>query len=146
MNPELRLEIVQHGSPLWRRVVDLRLQILRTPLGLTFTSEELLAETQDIQIASLQENTLYGCLLLSPQGESRIKMRQVAVDTPFQGQGIGKAMVHFSEEIARERGYSEMVLNAREPVVPFYEALGYKVISERFIEVTLPHFTMHKSL
>lgn len=143
---ETRIEIVPHGTPLWREVVSLRLRILRTPLGLTFTPEELASECDEIQIAALQADTLVGCLLLTPKSPLQIKMRQVAVDTPLQGQGIGKELVLFAEKTARERGFQEIVLNARENVVPFYERLGYTIISDRFIEVTIPHLTMQKTL
>jgi N-acetylglutamate synthase-like GNAT family acetyltransferase len=130
----------------WEEVVALRLRILRTPLGLTFTSEELEAERDEIQIAARQGESVVGCLLLMPKSPTQIKMRQVAVDTPLQGQGIGKDLVLFAEKTARERGFQEIVLNARENVVPFYERLGYTIVSDRFIEVTIPHFTMQKTL
>jgi ribosomal protein S18 acetylase RimI-like enzyme len=73
-------------------------------------------------------------------------MRQVAVASEAQRQGVGRAMVEFSETFARRLGFTRMVLHARENAIPFYERLGYCRIGERFEEVTIPHWEMVKEL
>jgi predicted GNAT family N-acyltransferase len=75
-----------------------------------------------------------------------VKMRQVAVDPHTQGTGVGRILVEASEAKARELGYAEIELNARETAVPFYLKLGYEVVGETFGEVGLPHKKMRKSL
>jgi predicted GNAT family N-acyltransferase len=115
-------------------------------LGLEFSKEELEAEVADLHIVLEEAGHVVACLVLSPKSETQIKMRQVAVEETLRGQGIGAEMVRFSEKVAREHGFTEMVLNARENVVPFYKKLGYVVEGERFMEVTIPHFSMRKRL
>lgn len=44
------------------------------------------------------------------------------------------------------RGYYRFTLNARASAVEFYKKLGYAVTGEAFIEVTLPHFKMEKTM
>jgi hypothetical protein len=73
-------------------------------------------------------------------------MRQVAVVPELQGQGIGRAMVEYSEALARTVGFTRMILHARETAVAFYEKLGYAKVGERFVEVTIPHWAMAKRL
>ena len=73
-------------------------------------------------------------------------MKQVAVLPDLQGQGVGKALVQYSEALARRLGFTRMVLHARETAVPFYEKLGYSRFGERFQEVTIPHWAMDKGL
>ena len=46
------LKIIDHGSKEYQQMVDMRLQILRKPLGLIFTDEELAKETEDILIGA----------------------------------------------------------------------------------------------
>ncbi len=48
--------------------------------------------------------------------------------------------------VARREGFRRIIAHAREPAVPFYLRLGYAVEGERFIEVTIPHFTVSKDL
>ncbi len=146
LDEQLRFEAISPDAEEYPQMIDLRLRILRHPLGLGFTPEDLAAEREDFHIVGYLGRRLVACLLLCPQSGERLKMRQVAVEEDLQGRGMGSAMVIFSEAFAIEKGFSEMVLNARELVVPFYERLGYEVMSERFIEVTIPHFTMQKRL
>jgi predicted GNAT family N-acyltransferase len=55
-------------------------------------------------------------------------------------------MVERSEAIAREHGFTDMILHARESAVPFYERLGYERVGERFEEVSIPHWRMRKGM
>ncbi len=141
--------LIQHGTPTYWDAVQLRLEVLRWPLGLEFTDEELDAEREDLLVGVQDGEKLVGTLVLtsqpSPLGPA-LKMRQVAVATERQGSGLGTAMVEFSEQIARDRGYAYMVLHARETAVPFYIRLGYDVIGEAFEEVGIPHLAMAKQL
>jgi len=136
---------VEHGSAQYWETVDLRRRILRTPLGLIFTDEELAAESREHHLAAYDDLGLAGCLVLVPYGEEA-KMRQVAVEPDRQGQGIGRVMVEEFERFARSAGYRRIVLNARDTAVPFYERLGYGIEGEMFEEVTIPHFRMVKNL
>jgi predicted GNAT family N-acyltransferase len=34
----------------------------------------------------------------------------------------------------------------RKHTVDFFEKLGYQTVGEEFIEITIPHFEMHKEL
>ena len=137
---------VDHQSPAYRECVALRLAVLRTPLGLSFTEEELARESSDVHLACHEGGKLIGCLVIVPLGEGVIKMRQVAVSPELQGQGIGRLLVEAAEGIARSRGFIRMTLHARTTAVPFYERLGYEKVGEEFEEVTVPHWEMLKSL
>ncbi len=137
---------VPHQSPLYRDCVTLRLAVLRTPLGLSFTEEELARESSSFHLACLEKGRLVGCLVLVPLADGVIKMRQVAVSPEVQGGGIGRMLVEFSEELSRSRGFTEMTLHARTTAVPFYERLGYETVGEEFEEVTVPHWAMRKAL
>ncbi len=103
-------------------------------------------ECSDLHIAMLVTGALAGCLVLHPLTGGVIKMRQVAVDSIFQGQGIGQAMVEYAEIVAIERGFTRMELSARETSVGFYLKLGYETLGEPYEEVTLPHRKMAKPL
>ena len=73
-------------------------------------------------------------------------MRQVAVEPDLQGQGIGAEMVRLSEQVGSEKGFTEMILHARDTAVAFYLRLGYEIVGEPFEEVTIPHREMRKPL
>jgi predicted GNAT family N-acyltransferase len=137
---------IQHGTSEYQNEIDLRDRILRKPLGLRFAQEDLLKESQDFHLGAFREDQLVGCLVLTPDNEGKIKMRQVAVDDSAQGLGVGRMLVEASEIKARSLGFSEMLLHARNTAVPFYLKLGYEVFGDPFVEVTVPHRKMRKRL
>jgi len=137
---------VEHGSLEYLATVDLRDSILRKPLGLQFSAEELGAEKDSHHLACYRGDRLVGCLVLQPLRGREVRMKQVAVVPDLQGQGIGKALVEYSEAMANRLGFRRMILHARETAVPFYERLGYARFGDRFEEVTIPHWAMEKSL
>ena len=146
MSPELCIRQIEYGSAEWEAEVQLRLTVLRQPLGLTFPLEELALETDTLHIGAFAADTLIGCLLLTPQTQTICKMRQVAVAAKYRGRGIGRALVQHAEVAAKQNGYTEIVLHARETAVAFYLALKYLPEGEPFTEVTLPHLAMRRKL
>jgi len=137
---------VKHGSPEHAATVELRDLVLRKPLGISFPPEELEAEKTFHHIACYRGEKLAGCLVLRPGINGEVQMKQVAVVPDLQRQGIGQAMVEYSEKFARDLGYRRMTLHARETAMVFYEKYGYAKIGDRFIQVTLPHWEMVKDL
>ncbi len=138
---------VEFATPEYDETVALRYKILRLPLGLEFTEEQLAAEYADFHLAAYSEAwILRGCLVLTSKNDKVLKMRQVAVDINSQGRGIGKLLVQASEIFARTHGFETMELNARDTAIAFYEKLNYQKVGEEFVEVNIPHFKMVKSL
>lgn len=141
------IKIVPHLSPGYWDTVALRDQVLREPLHLVFTEEELLAEGDQIHLAAYsKEDELLACLVLVPLSATEVKMRQVAVHPKFQGRGVGHFIVEKSEILARRKGFEKMVLHAREVASKFYLKEGYQMDGKPFEEVGLPHFRMVKNL
>ena len=127
-------------------MVDLRNDILRKPLGLTFNKEDLDREKEDILIGAFDDEKILACCLLTKMDVSTCKLRQIAVPNSQQGKGIGATMMNFAENVARDRGFRVMAMHARKTAAGFYEKLGYKVASDEFEEVTIPHYVMQKKL
>lgn len=146
-DPHIYCREILHGSPDYIETVDLRDQVLRRPLGLIFSPEQLGGESGDFHLACYDETEhLLGCLILTPEDDRTVRMRQVAVRSDLQRGGIGSILVRFSETFAAEQGFRLMTMHARESAVPFYERLGYECYGQRFEEVTIPHWHMRKAL
>jgi predicted GNAT family N-acyltransferase len=142
----MALKIIDHGSKEYKQMVDLRYDILRKPLGLSFTPEELEREKEDILIGAFDDERILACCLLTKMEDGSIKLRQMAVQNSQQGKGIGATMMNFAENVARDRGYRIMAMHARKTATGFYEKLGYVVAGDEFEEVTIPHYVMQKKL
>ena len=142
----MSLKIIEFGSPSYQKMVDLRFQILRNPLGLTFDQADLDKEKEDILIGFFDEDDIKGCCILTPENKTNIRLRQMAVLSGLQRSGIGRVIMNFAENVARDKGYKVLHMHARKSAVGFYQKLGYEIVGEEFEEVTIPHYEMQKAL
>ena len=142
----MALKQIDHGSKEYQQMIKLRNDILRQPLGLSFDSDELAREKEDILIGAFDDDEMLACCLLTKMDDKCLRLRQMAVQNNLQGKGIGASMLNFAETVARDKGYKKLVMHARKTVMGFYEKLGYKAVGDEFTEVTIPHFVMEKSL
>jgi GNAT superfamily N-acetyltransferase len=143
---QIKCKMIDFQSPEYNETVELRRRILRKPLGIDFSEDQLAKEGSDIHLGLYLHNVLVACLILTPEPEGKIKMRQVAVDAEFQGKGIGKKMIAFAEQWASDNNYTYMHCNARKTAVPFYLQSKYIIVGDTFLEVNIPHLYMYKKL
>ncbi|HMK27172.1 MAG TPA: GNAT family N-acetyltransferase [Chitinophagaceae bacterium] len=142
----MALKIIDHGSNEYRQMIKLRDDILRKPLGLGFTPQELEKEKDNMLIGAFEDEDMLGCCMLVEENPQTVRLRQMAVLNDLQGKGIGRALMNFAENLGRDRGYKIMSMHARKNAVGFYEKMGYKVTSDEFTEITIPHYVMEKQL
>jgi len=142
----MAVEIIEFATPRFDELIKLRDKILRKPLNMEFYAKDIAEEYDSYHLAYYDGPTLKGCLVLKPLSDASIKMRQVAVDEAFQGQGIGKALVAASERFCKMQGFQKIELNARKTAVPFYLTQDYEKVGKEFVEVSVPHFKMQKVL
>jgi len=142
----MALKMIQHGSKEYEQMVAFRHQLLRKPLGLHFTAEELANEKNNILLAYTDDGIMEACSMLVKIDSHTVRLRQLAVLSGLQGKGIGRAMVQFAENLARDNRYQKIIMHARQDSIHFFEKLGYEVESEAFIELTIPHVVMGKGL
>ena len=140
------LKQIDHGSKEYQQMVALRYQILRQPLGLSFSTDELDKEKDNLLIAAFDDDEMVGCCMLTPKNSQMLQIRQMAVQNNLQGKGIGASLMSFIENLARDKGYKCLMMHARNTAIGFYEKFGYKVIGSEFIEVDVPHHVMEKML
>lgn len=142
----MALKIIDYGTAEYNQMVRLRDEILRKPLGLTFSKEELEKEKNNLLIVAYEDERMLGCCMLIEEGIQTVRLRQMAVMNDLQGKGIGKALMQFAENIARDRGYKKITMHARKDASGFYEKMGYRRQGDEFKEITIPHYVMEKEL
>ena len=142
----MALKIIDHGSVQYQQMVKLRDDILRKPLGLSFTKEELENEKEHLLIGAYEDDKMLACCMLVEENSKTVRLRQMAVLNDLQGKGIGKALMIFAENLARDRGYKKITMHARKNAIGFYEKMGYVKVGNEFEEITIPHYLMEKKL
>ncbi len=137
---------ISFGTPEYQQMLKLRDEVLRRPLGLELDLSKLGHDESDFLIGCFEEEIIIGCVILSPISTADLKLRQMAVHEDYQGFGIGREIATWAEDFAVFKGYKSIEMHARKYAIPFYEKLGYQVLGEEFMEVTIPHFLMRKLL
>ena len=139
---------IEFGSSRYNELVELRYKILLQPLGLKFLDSFRPEEARYLHIGCVEmlDNKLVGGLMLAPVDDSTIRLMQVAVDTIYQGEGIGRELVKYAEKRAKEAGYSKIVMHAMLFVVDFYEKMGYRAEGVVFEEQGITFLKMVKTL
>lgn len=69
------------------------------------------------------------CLLVEPDGRSG-EVHAFFIDPAWQRRGVGRLIWQKLLERAKEKGLTELHLDADPAAVPFYESMGFRVVGE----------------
>ncbi len=74
------------------------------------------------------------------------RIGRMAVLRSWRGQGVGRAMLEFLCDVAKERGYQQARLNSQSHATPFYYKQGFLSHGSEFFEAGIPHLEMRRDL
>jgi len=135
------------GTADYQAMLALREAVLRKPLGLSITPEEMAQDVDDYLLGGFDETgKILACLILQKKPDGSVKMRQVAVDETQQGRGLGGLMLQAAYAVTRNWGMENLFCHARETAVRFYAQNGWRVTGDMFLENNIPHCRMEISL
>lgn len=143
--------IISPGTPAeWAAYYRLRYEVLRQPWQQPEGSERAdddFAPGITHALLPAPEGYAVGVGRLHASGPAQGQVRFMAVQPAWQGRGVGRQVLEFLEAAARQQGLREVVLQAREAAVPFYQRLGYTVVApSHTLFGSIPHFLMRKEL
>ena len=106
MSARIKITTIAHDSDDYWQALLMRDGLLRAPLGLDYSEDDIAAEAGDVHIVAIERGEIVGTLLLRAAGEGLVQMRQVAVVKKRQGHGVGKepGKVRRSTGMGRVRG------------------------------------------
>ena len=146
----MKITVIEPQTPEeFKQYYSLRYEILRKPWGQPKGSErdnndeisnhrliidEITGDT--IAVGRLQFNT-----------KEEAQIRYMAVADNYQGQGLGSKIVTALEDIALDKGASQIILQARSNAVQFYLSNGYEIVEKTHILFgEIQHWLMKKEL
>jgi ribosomal protein S18 acetylase RimI-like enzyme len=140
---------IPHTQSEWEQYYDLRFTVLREPWGQLKGSEVLTDEDQADHAMAVdnQSNKILGVARMQTNTPTQGQVRCVAVSPEVQGRGVGKLLMSYLENVAQQKGFQEIILDARENAVKFYLSIGYEIIGDSYLLFgIIPHVKMRKSL
>lgn len=82
----------------------------------------------------IADRYVIGTIRIDIKGNGRAIFRLVAIDTPWQGHGLGSTMLSMAEDLAHDFGIDTICLNAVPDAYRFYARHGYA--PERWVGCT----------
>ncbi len=140
----MKFSILKTNDKKYNNVLQLRNEVLRVPLGLSLFDENLNNEKDEIFFILEIESELVACCQLKKIDSTTSKLRQMAVLEKCQQKGYGKLLIDYLEHYANKNGILKIELHARKNALDFYKKLNYKIVSNEFLEVGIPHVKMEK--
>ena len=131
----------------FERYYQLRFDILRKPWNQPIGSEKDEFENESIHLFALSEGSPAGVCRIQFNSQAQAQIRFMGVDEKFRGLKLGHKLLVRAEEIVKQNGRSEIMLQARENAVKFYESAGYSITEKSFLLWgIIQHYKMHKQL
>ena len=133
-----------------KRFSDLKLEelygILRVRSEVFVTGQKCLYVDPDgrdfgsVQVFASKGDRIIGCLRIYGKEAGVVQIGRVAVIESLRGSGIGRMMMRQAISHVTENSTDEKIyLEAQTYAIGFYEKLGFKVISDEFLDEGIPH-------
>lgn len=132
----------------FEKYYQLRWEVLRKPWDQPRGTEKDANENAAIHIMAIDnagECVGVSRLQFNSPGEAQVRFMGVRDDQ--QGKGVGKKLMAYLEEKAKEKGVKKIVLDARENAVQFYLSIGYVTVEKaHLLWGIIQHYKMEKVL
>ncbi|MBC5774255.1 GNAT family N-acetyltransferase [Pontibacter sp. KCTC 32443] len=143
------MNILEPATPeQFEKYYRLRYLTLRQPWGQPEGSERA-DDDATATHAMLVDNAgeAIGVCRMHLQTPQEAQIRFMGIHENYQGKGLGKLLLDYLEDKARSMGATNIVLQAREKAVSFYERNGYKVVEKTHLLFgSIQHYKMEKQL
>ena len=132
----------------FKRYYHFRWQLLRAHWNQPEGSEVDDVEDQCFHIMAIKDNNeVIGIARLQFNSTTEAQIRYMAVARRYEGHGIGRELIKTIERCAIQSSHINIVLDAREPAVGFYQKLGYTVSEKSYLLFDeIQHYRMTKNL
>lgn len=143
---DMKMRRIEYATDEYEASIDIRNEAFRKPWGLDIRDEDLSADQNMEMYGGYLNGKMIATVFLAEDDKDTARVKSVAILDEYRKHGLGRYLMDFIEDIARERGYSKSNLMGRVSVEGFYHKLGYKTLSEPFDYQTIPHIEMTKDL
>jgi ribosomal protein S18 acetylase RimI-like enzyme len=136
-----------HSSSEFLKYYDLRWRILRSPWQQLKGSEQDELEDAAFHIMAMEKELIVAVGRLHFINDNSAQIRYMAVESGYEGRGYGTAILTALENHAASHSIKNIVLDAREKAIGFYQKNAYEVIKESHILYgEIRHFRMKREL
>mgnify|MGYP001183573999 CR=1 FL=1 len=91
--------------------------------------EKYIHQCTIVVIRSSESNHPIGVMALYEISKNLLEIKNLAIDTPFQKQGIGKQLIDYAFTLGKEKGYKKLIVGTGDysmDAFAFYSRIGFK--------------------
>lgn len=132
----------------FKQYYRLRWQLLRAPWKQPEGTETDSIEDRCFHVMAMDDvENVIAVARLQINSATEAQVRYMAVTESQQGRGIGRALMETMEDQAHRADCKQVILDAREASIGFYQALGYKTKEKNHLLFNeIQHYRMIKEL
>jgi len=125
-----------------QQILSIRAQVFIIEQGVPAELEVDELDPLSRHLLLFEEDTPIATGRLTPDGH----IGRLAVLKPYRQKSYGTQIIKYLEQIAAENGLSQVKLGAQIQAVNFYQKLGYQICSGIFMDASIEHRMMKKTL
>ena len=148
LNKRYTAKLIAYNSPEFQQASKLRYELFFAlhDLPVSIVTDSKQANYFHAAIAIDRKVVAYGQLV--PHQDRIYQICQMVVATEYQRQGLGKKILLFLIDIARQEQAIAITLNARLTAIGFYQKLGFQTHGTHFLSSTtgISHIGMNRIL
>lgn len=132
----------------FKKYFHTRWKILREPWGrLPGTEQDDSDKTSVHRMLVTESNEIIAVGRLHFNSAEQAQIRYMGVTEKFRGTGAGTILINDLEKIASEKNAKQIILQARENAVQFYQSNGFIITEKTHILFgTIQHYLMQKKI
>lgn len=149
----LEFNIINYNSPEYQKALRLREDVMRKPLGLLLSEEDVKDDGKRIHISEdiimmssfANDELICGCSL-------RIIHHKIAhiysvfVKQELQNKGFGQRLMAYAENYAKSQGAKRLYVEGRKAAKNFYQKCGFSSCGLEYIDMNIVHQDMRKDI
>lgn len=139
--PDLRIEQVAFGDPGFAICFAIRLEVFVHEQNVPPEEERDAYDPAALHFLAYDGEIPLGTARVLLKDGGVAKITRVAVKKSARGRGVGAALMRHIEHAVPAAAFH---LDGQTQALAFYEALGYQLQGEEFMEAGIPHFHMRK--
>lgn len=132
---------------LWKQYYQLRYEILRAPWNQGTPDDIDPTDSTSIHAALILDEQILAVGRLHKIDDDHGQIRYMAVSNNQQGKGFGTMVLKYLENQGKLLGLKEIILQARQNAIQFYETNGYSITGDGILLFDIiPHKWMSKQI
>lgn len=138
--------IAAYKSEEYNKILKIREDVLRKPIGLLLTEKDQEDDEKAIHIWLSVNKRIVATAMLTEHSKQELRLRMVGVRPQVRKAGLGSRLIKYAEGLAAGKGYEKIIMDARITAKNFYDKLGYSSSGEQYERVGIPHIFMSKKV